>query len=186
MASQVQIINVALSRLGANAITSLTDGTTEQQLAVNLWDVSRQATLRDHPWNFAITEVELSAVVDGDTRNYSYAYQIPADCLRLLEVYEDRDFKLASRRILSDNSTCTVKYVKDVTDTTEWDSLFVDVMAQRLAAEMAYALTKSQATADTNFTLYERKVAKARFVDASEDVGDAIGQTDSYIIGARF
>jgi hypothetical protein len=186
MASQVSIINVALSRLGANPITSLSETAAEATHASNLWDVARQSALRDHPWNFAVTEVELSAVVGSTSQNYTYVYQLPADCLRLLEYYDNRDFKVNGRTILSNDTTCVIKYVKDVTDTTLWDSAFVDVMAQRLAAELAYPLTKSQATADTQFNLYERKLAKARFIDSTEDIQDAIGSTDSWLISARF
>lgn len=186
MASQVQLINVALAKLGANSIASLNDGTEEQKVAVNLWDVARQATLRDHPWNFAVTEVELNAVLDSGTYNYTSAYQIPSDCLRLLEVYDNRDFKLAGRKILTNASKCVVKYIRDVTDTTEWDALFADTMSQRLAAEMAYALTKSQATADTNYKLYGLKLAKARFIDSTEDIQDPIGMDQNFITSARF
>lgn len=186
MASQIQIINVALSRIGANEITALDEATVESKLAVMLWEIARKATLRDHPWNFAITEVELSKLAVPATYNYSYSYQLPAGCVRLLEVYDCRDFKVAGRNIQTDNDTITIRYISDVTDTAMWDALFTDAMAQRLAAELAYPLTKSQATADTQVTLYERKLAKARFVDSSEDIQDAIGQSDSWLISSRF
>jgi len=186
MASQVEIINVALSRIGANEITSLTEGTTEQKVAVNLWDVARQATLRDHPWNFAISEVELAQLSSTTSYNFEYSYQLPADCLRLIAVYDNVNFKVFGRKIYTDSNSCWIKYVKDVKDVNTWDTLFIDVMAQRLAAEMAYTLTKSQAVADTNYNLYERKIAKARFVDSTEDIQDEIGQGESSIISARF
>lgn len=185
MASQVQIINIALTRLGADPIASLTDSSTEAKVANVLWETARRSSLRDHPWNFAVTEVELAQIYGATTHGYKYVYQLPADCLRLLEVYGGADYKQSGRRLATNAEQCVIKYVKDVIDTTEWDALFVDVMAQRLCAEMAYAITKSQTTADSNFQLYAQKLAKARFVDATEEPQDGFGDA-GFIVNARF
>lgn len=185
MASQVEIINVALTRLGAQTISSLEDGIPEANAANALWSTARQSSLRDHPWNFATAEATLSAVVGGETYRYKYAYQIPSDSLRVLEVFDNDDFKQAGKLILTDAGTCVIKYIKDVEDTYAWDALFTDVMAQRLSAEMAYTLTKNQSTADTQFTLYGQKLQKARFVDATEETQDPFGDV-GFILKARF
>lgn len=186
MASQVSIINTALGRLGANSITSLTDNSAEQILAVNAWDIVRQEVLRTHPWNFAIADIELNQIAGAPEFEYKFAYQLPSNCLRLLQVYGDPVFKLQGKRILTDQSVVKIKYVYDVTDTTLWDASFTDVIAQRLATELAYALTKSQTTADSMFQIYERKLRTAKHIDANEDVLDMLGPNESNFIGVRF
>ncbi|MDO8385088.1 MAG: hypothetical protein Q7T13_01645 [Polaromonas sp.] len=185
MAGQIEIINVALSRIGANAITSLEEGTAEQKHAVNLWDIARRACLRDHPWNFATKDVELNQISGYVSFGFAYAYQLPSDNVRLLQVYGNPTYKVQGRRILSDEPICKIKYVYDVTDPSEWDASFDDLMAQRLAADMAYALTKSQSTADSMFAIYDRKLKTARHIDSTEDVHDMLGGNASQYIGVR-
>jgi hypothetical protein len=186
MAGKIEIINVALARIGANEIESLTDGTQEQKLAVNLWDMARRACLRDHTWNFAVADVELSPVVGYTPFEFDYAYQIPSNSLRILQVYQNPVFKLQGRQLLTDQAICKIKYVTDVTDTTVWDSMFADVMAQRLAADMGFALTKSQATADSMYAIYDRKLKQARHIDSTEDTMDMLGGEESIYISARY
>lgn len=185
MAGKIEIINVALSRIGANDIQSLTDNTTEQKLAVNLWDIARRACLRDHPWNFAVSDVQLNASTDYVSFEFGFAYLVPADTIRILQVYGNPMYKRQGRYILTDVNVCKLKYVRDVQDTTEWDPSFDDVMAQRLAVDMAYALTKSQATADSMYSIYERKLKSARHIDSTEDTMDMLGGWESMYIGVR-
>lgn len=184
-AGKIEIINVALSRLGANEITSLDEGTTEQKLAVNLWDVARRACLRDHAWNFAVTDVELNQISGYVPFEYQYAYQLPANTMRVLQVYGNPVYKIQGRRILTDESVCKIKYVADVTDTASWDPAFDDVVAQRLAHDMAFALTKSQATADSMYQIYQQKLRAARHIDSTEDVVDMLAGSDGIYISVR-
>lgn len=186
MSTQLNITNSALSRLGANTIISLDEGTAEQQVAVAAWDLARRATLRDHPWNFAITDATLNQVADFTPYEFKYAYRLPALCVRLLQVYGNPTYRVQGGNVLTDQETCRIKFVQDVQDPTQWDALFDDLMAQRLASDMAYALTKSQATADSMFALYDRKLKKARHVDSTEDVMDPIGGFASPFLAARY
>jgi hypothetical protein len=184
-AGKIEIINVALSRLGADPIISLTEQTVQQVLAVSLWDVARRACLREHTWNFAVTDVELNQVSGYVPFEYKYAYQLPANTIRLLQVYNDPVFKIQGRRILTNQEVCKIKYVADTTDSTLWDASFDDVMAQRLAFDMAYAITKSQATADSMYQIYAQKLKNARHIDSNEDVQDMLGPNELGYIGVR-
>lgn len=186
MAPQLTLINVALTRIGANQITSLEDDTEEQRAAVALWDVVRRATIRDGTWSWATREVGLAPLVSNDSLRFQYSFQLPSDCLRVMEVYDTYNYKLVGRHIHSDGSTCKLRYIADVTDTTEWDPSFDDVMAQRLAAELAFALTKSQATADSMWVLYDRKLRTARHQDSMEEVQDPFDLTSNSIISERW
>lgn len=186
MASQLEIINAALSRIGANEIVSLDEGTAEARIASASWDIARKACLRDHPWNFAIKEAELNRLSSVTPQQFKYAYRIPALCVRLLQVVGNPVYRLQSGNIQMDGERCQVRYVEDVLDTTQWDALFVDVMAQRLAADIAYGITKSQATADSMFAIYDRKIRRARHIDGTEDTAQMLADQDSIYLGARY
>lgn len=116
---------------------------------------------------------------------FKYAYQLPSNNIRLLQVYGNPTFKVQGKKILSNEPVCKVKYIADVLDTTEWDPSFTDLVAQRLAADMAFALTKSQSTADSNYAIYGQKLKSAKHIDSTEDVQDMLGGEASIYIGVR-
>ena len=53
MPAETDIVNVALRKIGATAITALDDGSTNANIAQDLYDEIRDSLLRSHPWNFA-------------------------------------------------------------------------------------------------------------------------------------
>lgn len=185
MATQLQIINVALGRIGANDVSSLSNNSAEQKLAVIFWDVARQACLREHPWNFALKDAQLNRIDGYTSFEFKYAYQLPSDYIRLMQHYGNPTFKVQGRRILSNEEVCKIKYVADINDPLQWDASFTDLMSQRLAFDMGYALTKSQATADTMWSIYQQKLKLARHIDSTEDVQDMLGGPESNYIGVR-
>lgn len=185
MASKIEITNIALIRLGANPINSFEEGSTEATIAGAVWDTARTSLLRDHPWNFAIKDIEVPQSTTAPIVQYSYKYQLPSDCLRLLEVYDDDNYKLKGREIHTNSNSCKVKYIYDVTDTTVWDSAFVDLMSAKLAFELAYPITKSNSLMQQMGEIFTLKVQKARFVDSTEDIPSDFGGTSS-LISVRF
>lgn len=74
---------------------------------------------------------------------WDYQYYLPNDFLRLISVYEndgsdavDDRFTVEGRRILTNYDTCNIRYVKQLTDPTEWDELFTEIMILRLALKL--------------------------------------------------
>ena len=59
--SIVDIANKALTYLGSDAITNLTDDTVEGRAINRIFEQSRDYCLRDHPWKFAMIRVALAA-----------------------------------------------------------------------------------------------------------------------------
>lgn len=185
MASQIEIINKALILIGANPIANLSEGSAEATIANVIWDTSRTAALRDHPWNFAIKEEVLASLVASLSPNFRHTYLIPSDSLRILTVSSDYDYKIQGRYLHTDRDTCTVKYVYDNQDPTTWDALFVDALSFRLASEFAYPLTKSTSLMDAMAQHYMAKLQKARFVDATEDIQDPYADADHPLLSIR-
>jgi hypothetical protein len=76
---------------------------------------------------------------------FGYSYSLPADSLRLREfVDDDADdigWDLESNTILTDETEVDIVYVKQVTDTTAWDTLFFEMMINQLAINLLMPLT---------------------------------------------
>lgn len=184
--SVVGICNIALTSLGANPITSLTDGSTEAVLCDSMWDNARRAVLRAHPWNFALKRIELAAELAQPAFDYKHSYPLPADCLRVIQVFGDSDYRIENKKIITNSDKCFVKYVFDNQDIGSWDSSFCDLVAARLRFDLAYAITRSNSSLNASSAIYQEKLRTAKGIDASEDTTELFGLFDNSLVGVRF
>lgn len=88
MASQVDIVNLALSHLGDGATVSSIDppeGSAQAEHAARFYGPALASLLELHPWSFATTRAALAAV-GNPASTYAYAYALPSDALNLLAI----------------------------------------------------------------------------------------------------
>lgn len=131
--------------------------------------------LRLHPWNFAVKRIQLTPDLTAPVYGYSSAFTLPAECLRICEVYGIEDYKLEGRKILCDSSGISIKYIFRNEDVTQYDSLFIDALAAYLAFKMAYPRTKSNETKKIMFDTFKSILPLAKNIDAQEEPQDTIG-----------
>ena len=182
MPSVVDICNESLDLLGAATIIALTDNSKEARLCNRNFDLVRDAVLRAHPWNIAVTRKELAQDASAPAFGFTYQYTLPTDpyCLRVLSFWDsnvDNElaaydsnvmYKIEGRKILSNEGTCNIIYIGRVTDTEQYDSLLSSTIAHRLAAKLAYNITGSGTVAQTMQALYEERLREAKSIDAME------------------
>lgn len=159
MAASVDIANSALTKLGESRIMSLTDNVKAAREINAIFTIRRDALLRAYNWNFAMTRASLPALVDAPAWGYSYAYQLPSDCLRMVQVNDywiipgygdylagpdDEPFRIENGKIVTDfGSPLSVRYLKRITNSGEFDSTFIEVFAYDLAYECCESITQS-------------------------------------------
>jgi|TARA_R110002073_G_scaffold33206_3_gene99857 hypothetical protein len=186
MATEVSICSNALRKLGDDPITSLTEDTERARLCNAFYNTARDSLLRSHPWNFAITRASLTRLSSTPAYGFAYQYALPTDpyCLRVLEMeYQDYIFKIENlategRVLLSDESTAKILYVGRITDTTLFDSLFIDTLTAHLALKLAYPITNSVTLQAQMQKLYQAKLSEARSVDGQEGfIDDLVSDT---------
>ena len=165
--SDVDICNQALTNLGVDsAISSLTDDSSNARACNRLFARLRDQLLRQHAWNFAINRATLTALSATVGYEYAFSYQLPTSpkCIRVLELREERDEKLGpgyayqieslvdganTYNVLStDANTARIKYIKEVTDPTQFDTLFVQALVDLLTARLSMPITQSRSTAE--------------------------------------
>ena len=176
MATEVSICSNALRRLGDSPITSLSDDTERARLCNSFYSDARDAVLRLHPWNFAITRASLAQLTDTPSYGFAYQYSLPTNpyCLRVLGMeYEDYIFKIENystqgRVLLTDESTAKILYVARITDTIQFDALFVDVLTAKLSVDLCYPITNSVSLQEKMQKLYQLKLSDARSTDGQE------------------
>jgi hypothetical protein len=170
--SEVAICNMALAELGRGlSITAMDEASTAARACKLHYPYARDAVLRSYDWNFAAARVELAANATVPAFEYAFAYDLPADCLLVRAVFEGEAEKwvVEGRQILTDMSApIFVKYTRLVTDTAQFDPLFVVALSARLASEIAVKLSESVSRAQSLWQVYQAKLTEARRRDAQE------------------
>lgn len=95
MATDIDMCNLALSFLGANAnIQSIVppDGSAESDHAARFYPMARRSVLQAHAWGFATRRLPLAGATLGLTDlqppGWSYVYEKPSQCLQIISVLE--------------------------------------------------------------------------------------------------
>jgi hypothetical protein len=199
VASEIQIINRALSKLGTNRCTSRTDVSNKgAREADACFDIVRDAELRRRLWRFALARAPLSALSSVPDFGYAYEYQLPSDCLRVVMVgeswapsltdYRSSDeslFSIEGRKLLTDlPAPLSIRYVKRITDAGLFDACFVESLAARLAYEMADAITGSTSKKESMFSDYRLTLDEALSANAVEMPPEPI-LDDTWVMGRR-
>ena len=175
--------------LGADRITSLEDNAENARRLTAIYDSTLEDVLRAHPWNFAIARVQLAQLATTPLYEYDYEFQLPGNCLRVLSVSDGTniisDFKVEGRKLLADDTIVQIKYIANITDPNQYTSQFIYVLASRLAAEIAYAVTNNKATAEQMFDLYLSRLQTAKETDAQESSSVEVLDEDLWTIDKR-
>ena len=171
MASQVAICNLALMKFGSITITSITEDTREARACHSLWELTRDDLLYSYPWKFALTRYSMGTPLTADPEfEYDYQYTLPADCLRVYDMYDsDEEWTVEKGVLLSNRSDdIYIRYIAKITDVSKYHPAFVKCMATALAAELAVKLKDDAKLRLSLLQELEMYVAKAYKLDAIE------------------
>jgi hypothetical protein len=184
MASTVDICNSALNLLGASTISALTDDSKNARLCNQRYEPIRNRVFRSHAWNCLHKRVQLAQNSTAPVVEYSYAYALPSDCLRILKVHNGTtdsiassiDYKLEGRNIVTDEGTIYAIYIALITDPNEYDVYLQESISHQLAADICYAVTNNATLAKNYMERADERLREARFIDATEN---ALGTIES-------
>ncbi len=189
MANYVQIANLAAVEIGTEA--RITDPNEDKVLARNVkavWDLQRRAAIREGSWNFAARRAALPALAEEVGYPFTYVYQLPADCLRLIEVLDASartDYQLEGGKILCNISgPLYIRYAVDVADQAAFDEAFADAFAKRIAWTIGHKIAGSTFDKGAAERRYWAAIMAAKRVDAMEN--PPIEQEESSWIEARW
>lgn len=176
MATIISIANAAATRIGTAArLTSLDDNRTVARTLKAVWDDQRRAVLRDGSWNFASRRAELAAEADGERVVYpwAYAFPLPAESLRLIEVLDLADrlaWQYEDGAVLCNSAgPLRVRYAIDVPELARWDDLAADAFALRLAWRCGHKIAGSSFDKEACWRDYREALGRARTIDALEN-----------------
>lgn len=172
--SSTEIVNQALEMLGAQPITSLDDTTSEAaKRAKRTFHRIRESLLQSHNWNFAQERRELAADTATPLYDKQYAYRIPSDMWKVLEVngedVDSRRWKVLGRRIETDIEAPLQVRGQVLHDRYgEYPPLFVEALAAKCAADWAYAVTQKPELQGNMEAIYDKRLLEALVADGQE------------------
>jgi hypothetical protein len=173
MASEVDICNLALSHLGDDATVASIDppeGSAQAEHCARFYPIARDTLLEMHSWNFATRRAALALLAD-DGAQWTFTYEQPADCLRVLAVMHvdapsdlavpavnnpgrtfpiPQDFVcetdiLGRKIVYTEQEDAMARFIAFVTDTARFSPMFVTALSWKLAALLAGPVIKGDA-----------------------------------------
>ena len=159
MASEVDICNLALSRLGDDATVASIDppeGSAQAGYCARFYPMARDALLEMHAWGFATRTDKLAALAQA-VPGWGCTYALPQSALRVLAVLPTgfAGFEAAQgyvvaagaggRVVATDQEGAYLRYVGAVVDTTLFPPLFTEALSWLLASHLAGPVLKADA-----------------------------------------
>ena len=197
--TKTEIVNLALSKLGATLIARLGDaalpGSHHGRL---LYQPTLERVLRDFPWSFATREESLARLPAALVSRYTYSFALPADFIRIGTLPEtgghirNEDFTRAGQAIHTNKTTALLQYVHSSVEPDDFDPDFRDAFVTLLAAELATPLLQSPQLTQTlmqeylGVSLPKAKSIDSRETESNENHGPYRAINSSPLCNSRF
>jgi hypothetical protein len=208
MASETDICNLALDRVGHSSITSLTQGTKAADLCNRNYAQARNSLLRAHPWNFAIKRVTLAQSSTTPNHEFDYYHVLPADYLKVIRtnweadgttstaVYgfpgmngyagESTPYRIENvtdvgKCIATNEVTVKIEYTAKITDPEQFDPLFIDCLTLSIAMRVCMPLTDDASLLKAITDEFRSTMPSAQTTDAQEGTPREVVDTSPWI-----
>ena len=186
MNSITELYNKALAHLGAKRLMSPDDTSPLATACGDAYPSDRDYVLRLHHWNCATKRYDLNQLasqpiqIDDAT---VYQYQLPSDCIRVMECSAD-DWRIEGRVLITPDSSCSIRYVFRNEVVSSFDAAFAECVALKLAATLALNGVGSRERAIDMERRFVEALNDARYVDALERKRDV--HTPEHLVRSRY
>ena len=185
MSTEIDICNLALARLGDSATVASIDppeGSAQADHCARFYPIARGVVLESHNWLFSTKRKRL-ALLSADAFNWSYAYAVPSNSLKIISVLpynggsedESQEYEIeagdSSNVILTNQGDAVAKFTELVTDPARYSNLVVDALAWLVGAYVGGPLLKGDvgvAASRACFSAYQVAIEKAKAFDANQ------------------
>ena len=155
--TDISICSDALILLGAEPITSFTDGSDAAQACSRLYPDLRDSIISSYVWSWSLKKTQIARLSTPPINEWQYAYQLPGDMLSgVLAVFETAGTAERSRRygweiygdrLLTGMQTVYIDYQQSVSE-TKMPVYFIRLLRTAMAAELAIVITDQAAKSD--------------------------------------
>ena len=189
-----QICNLALIEIGAATLTSFeSDQTKEGKIARIIFHPCRRLALAHCGWNGAKKSAQLTQMEVTTPTFWTYAYEVPDDCVRILSIHAADDlytvvpyelqYQTAGSAadeteyaVLANSNKLYIRYIWDQQDLGAMSPGFHDVFSFELARKFAGALAKSEAAKELTDKQLRRRLTIAKAIDGQEEYPERLAE----------
>jgi len=109
--TQVQIVSLALEKLGYNATTEV--NTRLEEAANRSYEMNLEGDIASNHYDFATKLAVLTRQTTPSlVGRWNYIFELPGDCIKVVELYPQVDYDIIEDKQLYTNATAlTIKYV---------------------------------------------------------------------------
>lgn len=147
------ICNRSLSMIGyPRPISDIYEGSAASVAALQHYGKTRDEVLELRMWEFARKTDALASVAGTPPTPWTYQFAFPSDCILARYVFPttwDMNYPFPQlftvadgsvKLVLANVSPALIVYTERVTDTTRWDTIFTDLVVERLAKKFVAGL----------------------------------------------
>lgn len=182
----VTIANRALDVIAENPISTLQDNNVYARWINRNYSFTVEAALRQQPWNFAVELHELNPDPVNPSFRWLRRFALPPGWLRVIAPTYDGsrygrplDYEVKRNFVYMNETTPRrVELVMNIQDPGEWDPLFAELIAARLATGMAYRFTAKKSYVDVAKQTAQEALDTAVEINAFEGSAEPIEQYD--------
>ena len=180
--SAIDISSRALILIGAEPITSFTDGTTESLVAGSLYEDICRSALSNTRWRFATDQAVLNRLTDAPTGRYDFAYQLPSDTLLVHAVTVNDgqiEYQIYGDMVYADTSTQDEVIAAFTFRAREehFPSYFTIALEYSLASAFATSIARDGQLMQLMTQMANAAMLKARNIDSQQQTTRTIPQT---------
>ncbi len=191
MAAIIDIYNLALSNIGQTQINNPLENTRASNACNAYYNTSRDFVLQDYDWSFAERRVTL-ALVDFTPVGYTYAYALPSDWLKSRRIWkesedaspvqfiENSNDKKNGTLLLTNKAEPVLIYTARITIPNVFSASFVVALGWKLAADIAFTMTKNIAVQNSAFAFYSNYMVRAEN-SVAESNNETVRTTSSFL-----
>lgn len=184
MSIRIDVVNYALSLLGAEAITSIEDDAPEARVMRNFYYIARDSTLEEAEWTFAKKRFKPAESEIARVWGWSFAFPIPSDIIRVTRVdrnwiplsnLSDNQYRNPSqhevegRVIVTNDEEIFCTGIRKIEDEGIYSSLFTEAFATKLAMLACLAITESNTKLQIYAATYEKLLRTAKTRDGMQN-----------------
>jgi hypothetical protein len=174
--SQKDIYNNALQKVSRRRISTIDDGSYEANLCNDLFPRTLDNTLYEHNWNSCAKRAELVKLSEAPPHGYANAFQLPNDCVRVIQGYYnerkesfDFEWQIEGRTLLTNQESVFLRYVFRPTNFEALNSAITECIVFKLAMALVIPLQLDRADEQSMLQEYERiTLPRAKSLDSME------------------
>lgn len=181
MPDQTTICNLAVMHIGEEHIVDIDEVSKAASQLKTVWSAIVDEILEEHDWTFARTRQSLSLLATPPAFGFDNAFKLPSDFMRLpkeqedCNAWSDRPWRKEGSLLLTDESAIDLLYIARV-GPEKFSAKFAMALSFRLAAAIAFSLSKKSAMVKLMWDLYQLKLTEAKTADAQQ-VGRIVKQS---------